>query len=173
MQSASLQLTASANANPTFFNNPAAGEFDISWMQNDTWVEGTGTPMAPGTNGITWNTLPNYLSAGDQPLGAFSYDGTAPENVSLTLSVPTGFLSDLGSGDTKSSMRIYPTDSAISGLFNSENFMLAADRPVLSLTAVAAVPEPANWVLGLFGGAALALLRRRLNDGSGGPRGRC
>ncbi len=172
VQSASLQLTAASPVN-SLFNASAAGTLDFSRMQNDTWVEGSGTPMAPGNDGITWNTLSNYLSAGDQSLGAFSFTGATSGNVNFSLSLPTGFLSDIESGNMKSSIRLFAGDTTVSGLFNSENFTTVASRPVLSITAAPlTTPEPASWVLGLIGIAALALNRRRLNDQSHGVRRR-
>src|SRR5438105_11218654 len=56
LQSVTLQLTA-ATVNNTIFNANAAGSFGLSWMQNDSWVEGSGTPSTPGTVGITYDTL--------------------------------------------------------------------------------------------------------------------
>src|SRR3954447_19790975 len=41
VQSVSLQLTSTTPNNP-IFNNPAAGVFAASWMQNDSWIEGSG-----------------------------------------------------------------------------------------------------------------------------------
>src|SRR5262245_49495741 len=54
IQSVTLQLTATTPNNP-IFNPQAAGQFSISWMQNDGWNEGTGTPAAPTTTGITFS----------------------------------------------------------------------------------------------------------------------
>ena len=56
IQSVTLQLTA-ASANNSIFNTSAAGTFGISWMQNDSWQEGTGTFAAPGASGITFGSL--------------------------------------------------------------------------------------------------------------------
>src|SRR5262245_27706428 len=43
IQSITLQLT-SASPNNALFNSPnAAGQFTLTWMLNDSWVEGTGT----------------------------------------------------------------------------------------------------------------------------------
>src|SRR5262245_34505218 len=43
VESVTLQLTAAAPNNP-FFDSPVAGQLGVSWMQNDSWQEGTGTP---------------------------------------------------------------------------------------------------------------------------------
>jgi len=50
-----LQLNPTAPNDP-IFNTSADGRFGISWMQNDSWTEGTGTPAAPGASGITFAT---------------------------------------------------------------------------------------------------------------------
>src|SRR5712671_3821304 len=55
IQSIALQLTATA-PNNAIFNASAAGQFTVSWMQNDGWTEGSGTPMTPTTTGITFST---------------------------------------------------------------------------------------------------------------------
>ena len=51
IQTITLQLTAAPPNNP-IFNASAAGQFAISFMQNNSWTEGTGTPQAPTTTGI-------------------------------------------------------------------------------------------------------------------------
>src|SRR5580700_5963652 len=42
IQSVTLQLTATPHPNP-IYNAVAAGSFNVSLMQNNSWVEGTGT----------------------------------------------------------------------------------------------------------------------------------
>jgi hypothetical protein len=64
IQSITLSLTATA-PNNAIFNSSATGQFGISWMQNDSWTEGAGTPAAPTTTGITFSTLPSLIGAGD------------------------------------------------------------------------------------------------------------
>ena len=66
IQSVALSLTAAPGS--TFFNASAAGLFDICWMQNDSWIEGTGKPTVPTTIGITYAGLPSYTSNGSRPL---------------------------------------------------------------------------------------------------------
>jgi len=75
IQSVTLQLSASP-ANNAIFNPSSAGVVGISWMQNDSWTEGTGSPAAPGASGITFLSLQNtFLSGGDENLGTFSFSG--------------------------------------------------------------------------------------------------
>src|SRR5258708_5422061 len=70
IQSVTLQLTAAPPNNP-IFNASAAGQFKISWMQNDGWTEGAGTPQTPSATGITFSTLSNFVSGADENLGSF------------------------------------------------------------------------------------------------------
>lgn len=157
VQSLTLQLTATA-VNNTNFNANAAGSFSLSWMKNDGWTEGTGTPNAPGTAGITFDTLQNtFISPGlDQGLGTFSYNGSSSGSSVYTLDMPSGLISDILAGD-QVSLRLFGADSSISYLFNSREFGTVANRPLLSITAV---PEPGTITLvtlglvGVIAGAA-------------------
>ena len=90
IQSITLTLTATS-PNNAIFNSSAAGQFGISWMQNDSWVEGTGTPNAPTTTGITYSSLPSFTGAGDESLGTFSFNGAPVGSVTYTLSLTPGF----------------------------------------------------------------------------------
>lgn len=157
LQSATLQLTVAAPLNP-MFGNLAAGQFGVSWMGNDTWVEGPGTPSNPSTTGITWTTLPAFESASDTSLGTFAFDGGAITGpVTYSLGVPAAFKGDVAPGGLVS-LRLYAADSAVDYLFNSRSFNTAANRPHLTLAATA-VPEPV--ALGAWGVGAVLLLRRK------------
>jgi len=146
IQSVTLQLTA-IPPNNAIFNASSAGQFSISWMQNDSWTEGTGTPMAPTTTGITFSTLNNFLSAGDEALGTFSFNGATSGNVTYTLGLTPSFSAEILSGSTVS-LRMFAADSTVSGLFDSRSFNTASARPSLTITAV---PEPSPLTLSLLG----------------------
>jgi hypothetical protein len=151
IQSVTLQLTATP-ANNSIFNAPAAGQFDIAWMQNDSWTEGSGTPNAPGATGITFTSLQTtFISAGDESLGTFSFSGATSGAFTYTLGLTPGFTADLLAGGN-SSLRLFAADSSVSGVFNSRSFSIAANRPLLTIVAV---PEPGTLELG---GLSLALL---------------
>lgn len=155
IQSVTLQLTA-APLNNAIFNAISAGQFKISWMENDSWTEGTGTPGVPTTTGITWNTLPNFLGPNDENLGTFSFNGATSGSTTYTLTLTSGFTADLLAGNVIS-FRILAADSDVSYLFNSRNFNTAANRPLLNITAV---PEPSSCTLALAG--LFLLIRGRL-----------
>lgn len=154
VQSVTLQLTATA-PNNSIFNATAAGQFAISLMQNNGWSEGTGTPMAPTNNGISFSTLSNYVDAADSSLGTFSFNGATNGNVIYTLNLTPDLSADILSGGT-ASLRMFAADSVVSALYDSRNFTIAADRPLLTITAV---PEPSALALGVLG--AFVFVRRQ------------
>jgi hypothetical protein len=137
IQTITLQLTAGPPNNP-IFNASAAGQFAISFMQNNSWTEGTGTPMAPTTTGITFSTLSNFVSASDELLGTFSFGGGTNGNVVLSLNLTPSFSADVLTGGTVS-LRMFAADNAVSALFDSRSFNTSTARPVLT---IAAIPEP-------------------------------
>jgi hypothetical protein len=151
LQSVTLQLNA-APANNAIFNTPAAGQFGISWMQNDSWTEGTGSPSAPGASGITFTTLENMLiGANDQSLGLFSFNGATSGVFTYSLGLSSGLTGDLLAGENLT-VRLFAADGSVSGVFNSRNFGTVANRPLLT---VVAVPEPGTLCLGALGVALL------------------
>jgi hypothetical protein len=158
VQSLALQLTAGV-PNNALFNASAAGQIAVNWMQNDTWVEGSGTPNAPGNDGITYNTLASFLSPGDQPLGSFAFSGATSGATNYTLALAPGLVGDV-SGGLLASLRLFAGDTTVSGLFNSRSFTTVATRPQLTVTAVA-VPEPSSWLLALLAACGGLLARRR------------
>jgi hypothetical protein len=145
IQSVTLQLTA-APPNNSIFNASAAGQFSLSWMQNNSWTEGTGTPQAPTGNGITFSTLSNFVSVADEALGTFSFNGATSGSSAWSLNLTPSFSSDILSGGS-ASLRMFAADNTVSYLSESRSFGTASARPLLTITAV---PEP--------GAAALASL---------------
>jgi hypothetical protein len=153
IQSITLQLNATPNNSPTFFNTTTAGQFNISLMQNNSWTEGNGTPATPSASGINYNTLQStYINnATDQALGTFSFGGSTSGMNTYTLNLSSSLISDLDSGSDMT-LHFYAADSVVSYLFNSENFGTSADRPLLTITVV---PEPATLAVGVLGIVAL------------------
>ena len=157
LDSATLRLSTS-NPNNTLFNPNAAGSITVSWMQNDAWVEGTGGPITPTTDGVTFNTLPTFLSPADESMGTINFPGGTSGANSYSLSLSPGFTTDLLTGSS-ASLRFYVEGGgSTSYLFASRTFNQTANRPVLTLSA-SAVPEPSVGI-GLVGLAGM-LLRRR------------
>lgn len=153
--SVELQLTATL-PNNAVFNTSAAGNIAVSWMQNDSWVEGTGSPQVVSTTGISFSTLPSFLSASDASLGSFAFGGGTSGTTTASLGLPAAFAGDIAAGGLVS-LRLLAGDSVVSGVFNSRNFGTASARPALTIRA--AVPEPTS--LAMLALAGLVTLCRR------------
>lgn len=164
IQSITLQLT-SASPNNGLFNSPAAaGSFSLTWMQSDSWSEGSGTPNSQPVpvDGITFSTLPSYRSGSDQLLGTYSFPGGTSGNNTYTLGLNSFFVNDVLAGNNVSLLAL-PADSAIVYTANSENFGTSSSRPFLTVTAVG-IPEPGSaWLL--FAGAVVGMVPRRRQRG--------
>jgi hypothetical protein len=139
---ASLQVTEMGAPAQTLFNR-GQGAFDLRWIANDNWTEGTGMPMTPTTNGITYNNELNDLPPlvnplTDADLGTFTNAGVDGV-LTFALALPTAFANDLGAGGE---VGFYFTaiDPGIGFTFNSRSFMTNSARPVLKISAV---PRPA------------------------------
>jgi hypothetical protein len=156
VQSVRLQLTSSPHGNP-IFNQIAPGSFGISWMQNDSWIEGTGTGGIPTTDGISFSSLQNtYINnVNDQALGTFSFPGGDSGVNVYELTLTPGLLADIQSGGLLS-LRLFAEDDEVSYLFSSRSTGSAANRPTLIIT----VPEPSATALAIIGGVMLAMFRR-------------
>lgn len=153
---ASLGLNAAFPMHPTF-NATSAGSMSITWMENDLWVEGFGTPNFSSAQGITFATLPSFISANDQSLGVYAFDGSTSGTREYALGLPLGFADDAQSGGLVS-LRLAAGDATVSYLFNARNFNNPATWPALTLTAV---PEPGTAMLVCALLAGLAARRRR------------
>lgn len=146
---ASLQLNV-ANPNNSFFNASSSGEAAVSWLENDAWNEGVGTPNTPGGSGVTWNALPALLSPNDASLSLFNFNGSTSGQLSIALLPSTGIISDATAGELLS-LRLYAPagETGVAALFNSRTFNTAANRPIFTLEAVP-VPEPSSALFATF-----------------------
>ena len=116
-------------------------------MQNTSWTEGTGTPMAPTTNGITYAQESSLLNSNaDEALGTFTYGGATSGRINLSLGLTPVFISEISTGSLVSLYMTATPNSTVGFTFNSENLGTASARPSLILTAVA-IPEPSTVVL--------------------------
>jgi len=153
-ESVTLRLTSTPHNNP-IFNDPAAGRFSVSLMQNNSWVEGTGTGGVPTTDGISFNSLQStYINpATDQDLGTFTFGGGSSGANTYELGLSSSLITKLLAGDDLS-LRLYAADNGISYLFSSRANVAAG--PQLTIIAV---PEPANLSFWLGGLAMVTLWR--------------
>jgi hypothetical protein len=79
----SLTLTSNYGTDGVQPNNPifpmvSGGPFVIEWLADDDWVEGTGTPNLPTTDGVTYDSLPSLLAGAGKILCTNLY--TPPGN---------------------------------------------------------------------------------------------
>ena len=157
LQSVTLQLTSANNNNPAFFNTTAAGQFGVSLLRNNSWLEGTGNPATPATDGVSHDTLLSTFidNVNDQALGTFSFGGGSSGANSYALSLSSGLLADVLAGDHLS-LRLFATDNGVSYLVNSRSVAASANRPTLIISVV---PEPRALALG-FVGLAVFVMRR-------------
>lgn len=155
IQSVTLQLTSSPHNN-AIFNNIAAGQFGISLMQNNSWIEGTGTGGIPTTDGISFNSLQStYInSLTDQALGTFNFPGGSSGANTYSLGLSSGLLADIEDGGDLS-LRLFAADSSVSYLFSSRA-VSGGPAPDLIITVV---PEPASLALGALGVGVFLLWR--------------
>ena len=153
-ESVTLRLTASPHSN-SIFNDIAAGQFSVSLMQNNSWMEGTGTGGTPTTDGISFNSLQStYINnALDQPLGTFTFSGGISGANTYELALSSSLTAKLLAGDDLS-LRLYAADNSISYLFSSR--ANAAAGPQIT---VIAVPEPASFAFWLGGLATIMAWR--------------
>jgi hypothetical protein len=157
IQSVSLQLTSSGHSNP-IYNDIVPGQFGVSLMQNNSWLEGTGNASNPANNGITFNSLQTVFinNSTDQALGTFSFPGGSSGANSYSLNLSSGLNADILTGNNLS-LRLFAADNQISYLFSARTATPASSGPQLIITVV---PEPGALTLSGFA-LVLMLVRRR------------
>jgi len=158
IQSVSLQLTSSGHSNP-IYNDIVAGQFGVSLMQNNGWLEGTGNASNPANNGITFNSLQNVFinNSTDQALGTFNFPGGSSGANDYSLNLSSGLLTDILNGSNLS-VRLFAADSQVSYLFSARTATPASSGPQLIITVV---PEHQALTLALSA-FALMIVRKRL-----------
>jgi len=166
VESAVLTLNEQRKPNNPMYSQ-GAGQFSILWLSQDSadnWVEGTGKPNSPKTNGISFSDEVAMLSASDLGLGTFSSNGPVgtPDFVDVVcdLALPSAFVGDLTAGGYVT-LFLAPADDTIGFQFGARENLTESSRPYLVLTAEAApvIPEPGTAALVVLG--ILAGLRRR------------
>jgi hypothetical protein len=153
-----LELNEVAAPRNSLFNR-GTGVFEVDWLAGDSWSEGTGSPSAPATDGVGYGDLPGLAGEGRAVrLGQFANAG---QDRRLTLALPAAdpaFRADLLGGGSVT-LLLVAVDADLGFTLRSRDYGVAAERPVLRLTADS-IPEPgAAWLL--IGAASVALAWRR------------
>lgn len=136
LSAARLTVTEVGAPTNSIFNR-GVGDFQVFWLSDDNWVEGTGSPLFPviGTgNQITWNLLQTILaSASLSSMGQFSNSLT---NGPLTfdLAMPAEFVADFNAGGPVS-LYLTRVTTTLGFTFNSRNYFIETQLPELLLTA--------------------------------------
>ena len=133
--------TAGVQPNNTIFPAVSGGSFVIEWLSNDDWVEGTGQPNLPTSDGVTYDSLPSLLSGTTEILGTNVYVPPG-NNVPVTYALPLKaslVTNVLAGGDV--SLLFYAADNQIGYLFNAWNFG-RGNEPLIKVTAALSAPSP-------------------------------
>lgn len=114
--------TAGVQPNNPIFNTISGGGFVIEWLADDDWIEGTGTPNLPTTDGVTHDLLPGLLVDVREALCTNTY--TPPGNnvpVTWSLPLPVNLVADISTGGDVT-FHFYAADDQIGYLFNSHSY---------------------------------------------------
>lgn len=134
INAAKLSLTELGAPANTLFNR-GTGSFEIRWIANDTWLEGTGTPNAPTMDGIDYNNEPTLLNSNtDLSLGTFTNAGVDGPLI-FWLALPDAFLTNLCAGGDVG-LFLTATDERVGFTFDSRSFQTTSARPALEVSAV-------------------------------------
>ena len=160
-----LRLTAQVpGGNNPVFNVPnVAGAFLVEWIPANAWTEGSGTPILPGTAGVTWSDVPT-LEMNAESEGVQSFSGIAG-TTDYTLNPSAGLLAAIKGGGLASFM-IRASDATMSMVVNSRSYITASNRPFLTITA-SPKPAPAVTLAATNVTATGAILNATINAGGG------
>ena len=126
--------TAGVQPNNKIFNTINGGNFVAEWISNDNWVEGTGTPALPTTDGVTCDSLPDLMSGAHEILSTNTYSppgNNVPVNYSLPLDA--NLLAEIESGGDMS-LLFYAADNQVGYLFNSHEYG-RGNQPLINVVA--------------------------------------
>jgi hypothetical protein len=140
LQLASNYGVAGSQPNNPIFNVISGGQFVIEWLADDDWVEGTGTPNLPTTDGVCYDSLPDLLSPPREALATNTY---VPPGDNVPVFWPLPLTANLRNNVTNGAdvnLRFYAADNQVNYLFNSykygrgnEPLIQVVATPILSL----------------------------------------
>jgi len=151
--------------NNAVFNTINGGQFNVQWISNNSWIEGSGSGMgtAPGNPpSVTFGNKGTTLLTGTSAnLGTFTY--TPPgDNIYLkyNLALDANLVNSIGTG-ALTSLYFTAADDQVGYLFNAKSY--AQNHPEFIITADVGAPVPIPAAVWLFGSglAAMAGLARR------------
>jgi hypothetical protein len=130
--------------NNPIFNVIAGGQFAIEWLSDSNWVEGTGTPNLPTTDGVCYNSLPTLLTPPVEILCTNTYVPPG-DNVRVQWPLPlsTNLVGSLTNGGNVS-LLFFAADNQVNYLFNSHKYG-RGNEPYLEVVAT-------PWLI-ILGGA--------------------
>jgi hypothetical protein len=157
---AKLRVTEIAAPPQTLFNR-GVGAFEIRWIANDNWIEGTGNPGAPTTTGIVFTNETTLLNAAaDKTLGTFTNAG-ADGVLSFSLPLIAEFISDVKTGG-EVGFFLTAIDPGIGFTFDSRSFNTTNARPFLEISAL---PRPGLTAINL---STTSIVLNATNGAAGG-----
>jgi hypothetical protein len=142
--------TAGVQPNNPIFNVINGGKFVIEWMSDDSWIEGTGNPNLPTTDGVTFSSLPSLLSSPHQVLGTNVYVPPG-DNVHVIWPLPldTNLVANAVAGGPVT-FYFYAADDQVNYLFSSYTYG-RGNQPLIHVTAIPLLKfVSARFTNGLF-----------------------
>jgi hypothetical protein len=134
-----LVVNEMANPDNNLFNR-GTGAFEVRWLAADGWVEGSGRPITPTTDGVVWNDLAGLMNSNlDASLGIFT-NANVNSPISFTLALEERFVAEIRQGN-EVSLHLTAAGPGVGFTFNSRNFGNTNIQPTLEITAEAA-PHP-------------------------------
>ncbi len=138
--SLSLELTSNYGTAGVQPNNPIfplihGGQFIIEWLADTNWIEGTGTPNLPTTDGVCYDSLPDLLAGGHEILGTNVY--SPPGNnipVDYPLPLNTNLVTAVQAGGEVSFL-FHAADDQVAYLFNSYKYG-RGNEPKIEIAAI-------------------------------------
>ncbi len=156
--------------NNPIFNTINGGQFNVQWISNNSWVEGTGSGMGTTTGvppAVTFGNKGTTLLTGTSAnLGTFTYTPPGDNTyVKYDLALDANLLNSIDTG-ALTSLYFTAADEQVGFLFNARSY--AQNHPQFIITAdVAPVPVPAAvWLFGSGLAAMVGLARRNKGTGS-------
>jgi hypothetical protein len=151
------------------FNKISGGNFNVDWLSDNNWAEGSGggSGAAASGNVVSYQYESTLLSFSYDSLGTFTY--TPPGNnvyANYSLPLDANLVAGAAAGGNVS-LYFTPDDNQISYLFNSQSYMTQTpngnfNHPELTLD-VSEVPEPSalSILTAAFGGLWIAWRQKR------------